>query len=157
MAIACFTDDEWQALCRVAHRPDWLSDPRFASLDDRIRNQDDLEALVGQWTGGVNAFEVMRELQDAGVPAGVCQTAAERCDQDPQLRHLKWLTELPGTKIGKWPVAEVPVTMSRSRATVGGTLGRGAPCYGEDNDYVYGELLGMSKQEINDLERDGVI
>jgi crotonobetainyl-CoA:carnitine CoA-transferase CaiB-like acyl-CoA transferase len=157
LAIACFTEDEWQALCRVAHRPEWLSDPRFASLDGRVRNQDELEDVVSQWTSGVSAFEAMSALQNAGVPAGVCQTAADRCDRDPQLRHLRWLTELPGTKIGKWPVAEVPVKMSRSRVTVGGTIGRGAPCYGEDNDYVYGELLGMSKQEINDLERDGVI
>ena len=43
------------------------------------------------------------------------------------------------------------------KVTVAGITGRGAPCYGEDNEYVYGELLGMSKQEINDLEREGVI
>ena len=48
------------------------------------------------------------------------------------------------------------MTMSESSATVGGTLGRGAPCYGEDNEYVYGELLGMSKREISDLASDGV-
>ena len=36
-------------------------------------------------------------------------------------------------------------------------LNRGAPCYGEDNDYVYGELLGMSAQEIKELAEEGVI
>jgi crotonobetainyl-CoA:carnitine CoA-transferase CaiB-like acyl-CoA transferase len=157
LAIACFTEDEWHALCRVARHPERHSDPRFGSLEARMGHQDALDDLVSGWTSGVNAFEAMSALQNAGVPAGVCQTAADRCDHDPQLRHLKWLTELPGTKIGKWPVAEVPVKMSRSRVTVGGITGRGAPCYGEDNDYVYGELLGMSKQEINDLEREGVI
>ena len=83
-------------------------------------------------------------LQQAGVPAGVCQTAGDRCDHDPQLAALEWLTEVTGTKIGRWPVAEVPVKMSESPAYIGGRIDRGAPCYGEDNHYVYGELLGMS-------------
>jgi crotonobetainyl-CoA:carnitine CoA-transferase CaiB-like acyl-CoA transferase len=157
LAIACFTEDEWSALCRAASRPDWQADPRFTTLPDRVANQDALEELVAGWTKTTNAFEAMTRLQEAGVPAGVCQTAADRCDRDPQLKHLNWLTELTGTKIGRWPVAELPVTMSASRATVGGTIGRGAPCYGEDNEYVYGELLGLSKHEINDLESDGVI
>lgn len=62
-----------------------------------------------------------------------------------------------GTKIGQWPVAEVAVKMSASPGYIGGRLDRGAPCYGEDNDYVYGELLGMSSQEIKALAEEGVI
>ena len=93
----------------------------------------------------------------AGVPAGVCQTAGDRCDNDPQLAALEWLTEVTGTKIGRWPVAEVPVKMSESPAYIGGRIDRGAPCYGEDNEYVYGELLGMSTQEIEALADEGVI
>ena len=91
------------------------------------------------------------------MPAGVCQTAEDRCDHDPQLAALSWLTEVTGTKIGRWPLAEVPVKMSESPAHIGGRLDRGAPNYGEDNNYVYGELLGMSSQEIKVLAEDGVI
>ena len=98
----------------------------------------------------------MFALQKAGVPAGVCQTAEDRCDHDPQLKALEWLTEVTGTKIGRWPIAEVPIKMSESPAYIGGRIDRGAPCYGEDNDYVYGELLGMSSQEIAALAAEGV-
>jgi len=70
---------------------------------------------------------------------------------------LKWLTEVTGTKIGRWPLAEVPIKMSESPAYIGGRIDRGAPCYGEDNEYVYGELLGMSSQEIKTLADEGVI
>ena len=104
-----------------------------------------------------DAAQAMLALQRAGVPAGVCQTAEDRCDHDPQLAALKWLTEVTGTKIGRWPLAEVPVKMSESPAYIGGRLDRGAPCYGEDNEYVYGELLGMSSQEIKALADEGVI
>ena len=72
-------------------------------------------------------------------------------------RIAQWLTEVTGTKIGRWPIAEVPVKMSESPAYIGGRLDRGAPCYGEDNDYVYGELLGMSSEEIKALAAEGVI
>jgi len=47
--------------------------------------------------------------------------------------------------------------MSASPAYIGGRLDRGAPCYGKDNRYVYGELLGMSSREIDTLAAEGVI
>jgi crotonobetainyl-CoA:carnitine CoA-transferase CaiB-like acyl-CoA transferase len=157
LAIACFTEDEWRALTAVAGHPEWAHDQRFGDLAARRAHQDALDALVGGWTQAQEAYEAMYSLQQAGVPAGVCQTAEDRCDHDPQLAELKWLTEVTGTKIGRWPVAEVSVRMSESPAYIGGRLDRGAPCYGEDNDYVYGELLGMSPQAIKELAEEGVI
>jgi crotonobetainyl-CoA:carnitine CoA-transferase CaiB-like acyl-CoA transferase len=67
------------------------------------------------------------------------------------------MLEVTGTKIGTWPIPEVPVRMSGAKVTVAGPTGRGAPCYGEDNGYVYGELLGFSDDEIVELASDGVI
>jgi crotonobetainyl-CoA:carnitine CoA-transferase CaiB-like acyl-CoA transferase len=156
LAIACFTDAEWRALAELARRPEWLVDPRFATLAARLQHQDALDALVGEWTKSNEARQLMMSLQKAGVPAGVCQTTEERCEHDPQLAHLEWLTEITGTKIGRWPVAEVPVKLSESPAYAGGRIDRGAPCYGEDNEYVYGELLGMSSKQIKDLTEEGV-
>jgi crotonobetainyl-CoA:carnitine CoA-transferase CaiB-like acyl-CoA transferase len=157
ITIACFTEDEWQALTQVAGHPEWANDARFATLTARLAHQDALDAVVGGWTQTLEPYDAMYRLQQAGVPAGVCQTAEDRCDHDPQLAALRWLTEVTGTKIGRWPIAEVAVKMSESPAYIGGRLDRGAPCYGEDNDYVYGELLGMSAQEIKDMAEEGVI
>jgi crotonobetainyl-CoA:carnitine CoA-transferase CaiB-like acyl-CoA transferase len=99
----------------------------------------------------------MRRLQAAGVPAGVCQTAGDRCDNDPQLQALEWLTEVSSPKIGTWPLAELPMKLSATPAHVGGITERGAPCYGEDNEYVLGELLGYSTKAIRSFAADGVI
>lgn len=156
LAIACFSDTEWLALCEVARRPEWARDDRFATLAGRIANQDALDRIVGDWTRTANSRDLMMALQRAGVPAGMCATTEDRCDHDPQLAHLQWLTEVTGTKIGRWPVAEVPVKLSESPAYAGGRIDRGAPCYGEDNEYVYGELLGMTTAEIKSLADDGV-
>ena len=157
LAIACFTEAEWRALIDVAGQPAWASEGRFSDLAGRLAHQEALDVLLGAWTQGQDAYKAMDRLQQAGVPAGVCQTAGDRCDRDPQLAALEWLTEVTGTKIGRWPIAEVPVKMSASPAYIGGRLDRGAPCYGEDNHYVYGELLGMSDAEIEELAAEGVI
>jgi crotonobetainyl-CoA:carnitine CoA-transferase CaiB-like acyl-CoA transferase len=157
LTIACFTDAEWRALTEVAGHPEWAHDGRFKDLAGRLAHQDALDALVAGWTQSREEYETMLALQRAGVPAGVCQTAGDRCDHDPQLAALSWLTEVTGTKIGRWPLAEVPVKLSESPAHIGGRLDRGAPNYGEDNNYVYGELLGMSSGEIKALGEEGVI
>jgi crotonobetainyl-CoA:carnitine CoA-transferase CaiB-like acyl-CoA transferase len=99
----------------------------------------------------------MERLQAAGVPAGVCQTAEDRCDRDPQLRTLDWLTEVDGTKIGRWPVAEAPFKLARTPAHIGGLINRGVACYAEDNEYVLGELLGHSTADIRGFEAEGII
>jgi crotonobetainyl-CoA:carnitine CoA-transferase CaiB-like acyl-CoA transferase len=157
VAIACFTEAEWQTLARVAGQGGWLDDKRFATLTDRLAHQDALDAAVGAWTATKSAEDVMMALQNAGVPAGVCQNSEDRCDNDPQLRHLKWLTEVTGTKIGTWPVYELPMKMSRTPAYIGGPINRGAPGYGEDNAWVLTELLGMTGSDVERLAEEGVI
>jgi crotonobetainyl-CoA:carnitine CoA-transferase CaiB-like acyl-CoA transferase len=100
---------------------------------------------------------VMHALQKSGVPAGVCQNSEDRCDNDPQLRHLKWLTEVTGTKIGTWPIYELPMKFSRTPAYIGGMINRGAPGYGEDNEWLLTTLLGFSKSDVERLAEEGVI
>jgi crotonobetainyl-CoA:carnitine CoA-transferase CaiB-like acyl-CoA transferase len=157
LAIACFDDAQWRALAEVAGNPAWADDPRFASLPGRLAHQDALELAVGGWTAGEEDYALMYRLQAAGVPAGVCQTAEDRCDHDPQLKALGWLTEVNGTKIGRWPVPELPMKLSESPAHIGGPIGRGAPCYGEDNEYILGELLGYSTADIRRFAEEDII
>jgi len=157
VAIACFTEAEWHTLARVAGHGAWLEDKRFVTLEDRLVHQDALDEAVGAWAAGQTAETVMHALQQAGVPAGVCQNAEDRCDRDPQLRHLKWLTEVTGTTIGTWPVYELPMKFSRTPAYIGGPTNRGAPGYGEDNEWLLTTMLGMSPSDVQRLAEDGVI
>jgi crotonobetainyl-CoA:carnitine CoA-transferase CaiB-like acyl-CoA transferase len=157
IAIACFTDAEWQALAQVAGQGAWLDDRRFVGLEQRLLHQDALDAAVETWTRTQERYECMMKLQRAGVPAGVCQNAEDRVDQDPQLRHLHWLTEVTGTKIGTWPIYELPMKFSATPVYIGGPTNRGAPCYGEDNIWVLTELLGRTPSEVERLAEEGVI
>jgi len=144
-------------LAEVAGQGGWLDDRRFDTLERRLLHQDALDAAVGLWTRTQARYDCMMKLQHAGVPAGVCQNAEDRVDYDPQLRHLKWLTEVTGTKIGTWPIYELPMKFSATPAYIGGPTNRGAPCYGEDNMWVLTELLGRSPSEVERLAEEGVI
>lgn len=157
IAIAVFTDAEWHALVRVLRCPEWANDPRFATLERRISNQDALDALVDSAASTWDGDELMCALQSAGVAAGVCQSAEDRIEKDPQLRHLGWTTELVQSELGSWPAKSTPVRFSESPAYMGGIRDRHGPNYGEDNQYVYEELLGLSPDEISALAEAGVI
>ena len=157
IAIACFTDSEWRALCNLMGSPDWTSQPQFASLADRLAHQDQLDARLEAWTQTQERWDLMERLQAVGVPAGVCQDAQDRYERDPQLQHLRWLTEVEHSEMGAWPVREVPVKWDQTPPFMGGQIDRGAPCYGEDNHYVLGELLGLSSSEIARLASNGII
>ena len=157
VAIACLDDTHWQTLCSVAGHGEWRDDRRFSTLADRLHHQDALDAAVGAWAAEKTAEDIMMALQNAGVPAGVCQNAEDRVDKDPQLRHLKWLTEVTGTKIGTWPIYELPMKFSRTPAYIGGPIDPGAPGYGEDNEWLLTSMLGMTKSDVSKLAEEGVI
>ena len=99
----------------------------------------------------------MEALQAAGVAAGVAQTVEDRVDFDPQLRSLNWLTEVDADQLGRWPVAESTIKFDKTPTHAGGPIDRGAPSYGEHNYQVYGDLLGLSHDEVDRLAADGVI
>jgi len=157
IAIACFSEAEWKGLVKVLGNPAWAGDARFASLEARLAHQDQLDAFMNASTANFDGYALMESLQRAQVPAGVCQTAEDRCDNDPQLKFLDWLIERPQSAIGTWPVKDFPVDLSLTPAHVGDPIGRHGPSYAEDNEYIYGEWLGFSAAKIRKLEEDGII
>ena len=157
IAIAAFTDTHWTSLMDVLSRPSWSSDSRFASLELRLQHQDELDALVDLATQAYEPFELMRSLQAHGVPAGVCQTAEDRADEDPQLAHLGWMVELDQTEIGRWPVKEHPTNFSATPTYMGGRFDRSGPNYGEDTDDVLAGILHLETATIADLRAAGAL
>jgi crotonobetainyl-CoA:carnitine CoA-transferase CaiB-like acyl-CoA transferase len=157
IAISCFSDEDWQSLARTLGHPKWLEDSRFRNLEGRVAHQDALDQLVEEATRESNAYELMRSLQAADVAAGVCQTARDRVESDPQLAHDGWLVDLPQTEIGTWPVKEAPFTMSVTPPAMGGRLHRHGPSYAEDDGYVLSTVLGLSRERIKELADLGVV
>lgn len=157
IAIAAFTQENWRVLVDVLGLQAAASDVRFGTFEQRIAHQDALERVVGEATKAWDGFKLMETLQRRGVPAGVVQTAQERIEEDPQLKHLGWLTELDQSEIGRWPTRGLPVHLSETPAHIGGRLNRAGPNYGEDNEYVLRDILKMSTEEIAEMREVGAL
>jgi len=152
LSIACATDDEWRALCGVMERPDLADDARFRTLGDRKANEDDLESEIMSWTLTQDPFEASERLQAAGVAASPPLMNRELAE-DPHLASRNFFVEKEHPEVGVRQHAGIPWRMSETPCEVW----RAAPVMGQDNDYVFGELLGLSSGRIEDLKARQVI
>jgi crotonobetainyl-CoA:carnitine CoA-transferase CaiB-like acyl-CoA transferase len=151
-AIAVFEDAEWERFCNVVAEP-WTREARFATLACRLDNVEELDALVQAWTACRDAYEVMAGLQQAGIAAGVVQNVEDQFRRDPQLAARHFFEEIEHVAKGTVVANGIPLGLTR---TPGGTTQAGA-AVGQDNDYVFGELLGMTADEVCDAIAAGAI
>lgn len=149
--IAVRTDEEWKAFCHTTGHPEWITDPRFATLSARKANEDELERLVEGWTANYDPWEVMTRLQDAGVPAGVVQAPSDLYE-DPQLKHRSFFQSVDHIVKGPTWMDGVSFQLSKTPAEI-----RPAPALGQHNEHVYKKILGFSDEEIADLIAEQVI
>jgi len=144
--IAVKTEEEWTRFCEVAGHKEWLSDPRFIDLSARVANRKELDALVEAWTTLHTPHQVMMILQRDGIAAGVVQSA-EDLYRDPHLRERGFAREVFRPPVG-WLTSVGPsVRLTESDFT----LQDEAHSAGEDNEAVFGDLLGLSMEKIKEL------
>jgi crotonobetainyl-CoA:carnitine CoA-transferase CaiB-like acyl-CoA transferase len=151
--IACETQAQFEALCAVMHQPGLALDPKFATTEARVAHQDELDTIIGRWTRARRRYDIMRQCQAAGIIAAVVQSAEDRVEYDPQLQHREMFPIIEHPDLGECPYEGYPPKLSRTPAFVHGR----APTLAEHNQYVYGELLGMSETDIAGLRERGVI
>jgi len=152
VSIAVASDQEWRALCQVMGDPEWSRDAIFADTQSRWQNQEGLDRHIGEWTRNYTNYEVMERLQAVGV-AAVPSFSAEELFTDPHLKERELTTEMEHPFLGKQTILNPPWKLSETPARII----KSAPQLGEQNDYVFGELLGMSKDEIAQLVEEQVI
>lgn len=144
-AITVATGEHWRSLCGVMGQPRWADDPRFASSSARLQREDEIDTCIERWTQGQNRQSVVESLQHAGIPAGPVQSPADLLERDPQLQARGYFTELPDNR-GSRSLYENPAM--HLSATPGASR-KPAPVLGQDNDYVFSDLLGKSEDMVN--------
>ncbi len=152
LSIAVGSDGEWRSLCGVMGRDDLADDTRFADVVSRYRNQEELDAIISAWTRRRTAQKTADRLQKAGV-AAVPVLSGNGLTQDRHIRARHVIDKVEHPVLGPQFVLGVPWRLSDTPAAVR----RPAPCLGEHNSYVLGEILGMAEEEIEALIRDGVV
>jgi crotonobetainyl-CoA:carnitine CoA-transferase CaiB-like acyl-CoA transferase len=149
MVLSVRSDDEWHRLRRAMGDPPELRAPSFATAVGRREAHDDIDRVVSAWTATRTAMDAAASLQAVGVPAGpVLDEAA--ASSDPQLheRGFFQLLEHPSCGIHFHPGANFQMDVTPPR------LWRAAPTLGQDNEYVYKDLLGISDEDYEQLVAD---
>lgn len=152
IAIACRNEDDWQAFCSVVAEP-WTADARFVDLAPRLAHEDELDEHVAAWTRRREHFATAAALQAAGLPSTAVQRPEERVDHDADTAEWGLWPTAHHTEMGDVRVDGLAVHLSESDWEIT----RGAACLGEHNEYVFGELLGVSPAELQSLKEGGVV
>jgi benzylsuccinate CoA-transferase BbsF subunit len=150
--IAVFNEAEWQQLRKGLESPKWAEDPKFQSMESRLKNVDELDKNIESWTRQHTPHQVMRMLQPLGIAAGAVQNG-EDLFFDLQLRARNHMLEVDSGKMGCVTFDGPPLHLSDGQIT----QTRRAPILGEHNDYVFKELLGFSQAELDRLIESKVI
>jgi len=154
VVIAANQDTVFRRLCAAMDRPELAEDERFADHGSRGRNQDVLDAIIGEWASARQPAEVIETLSAAGVIAGPINTVAEVV-RDPQLRARDMLVEHFDERVGREVLG--PGVVPKLSATPGTIRRAGPPRPGCHNAEVYGELLGLGPAELAELTDQGVL
>jgi benzylsuccinate CoA-transferase BbsF subunit len=153
LAIAVFTDAQWEGLKDAMGRPAWAESARFATLLARKANEDELEAHVSDWTSAMVAEDAMRLLQAKGVPAGVVQTAEDVLDHDAHLKARGYYVYLDHPEAGRNAHDGPQFRLSETPPRLHGR----SPLLGEHSAYVLRELIGYDDEHIARLIADQVV
>ena len=160
IAIACTTDEQWHALFELidgSEQPGAGADTRaigarFANLAERLRNQEVLDKIVGNWTRSFEARELESILQSRGIAASKA-ASSEDMSHDPQLTWRKHFVEIDDQKLSRAVVERSSYILSRTPARIA----RSAPVLGGDTNYVLENILGYSRTRIEELKARSVL
>ena len=149
--ISIPSDAAWQRFCRAVGQPSWAEDVKFSDVLGRYQHQDELDRLIEAWTLNYDHYQVMRILQQADIPAGPVLDAKELVEE-PHLNERGLFEMVTHPEAGTHPYIGMYAKLSKTP----GSIRMPAPCLGEHNRYILGELLGLSQVEMAQLEEQGI-
>ena len=173
IVIACATEKHWEGFKAALGRPEWCDLDRMRRRWQRLNEQREIDRHIGFWLQDyttdpgrpeptaddapegppVRRFtteEVVELFQSFGVPCAIVKSP-EAMHADPQLKHRGHYWTLNHPVMGARTYDGPAFRLSKTP----GELRKAAPCLGEDNAYVYREVLGLSEDEFVELLADG--
>lgn len=142
IAVAVRDDAEWAGLRTALGDPSWAGGGQFATALDRRRNQDELDQLIASHTRGIEKYELFAALQAQGVPAGPILNEADAYS-DPHFAARGVFRSVKHPLAGTYDYPSFGAKWSG----IDIAWGVPAPLVGQDNEYVYKELLGYTQEQ----------
>ncbi|HVN95135.1 MAG TPA: CoA transferase [Syntrophorhabdaceae bacterium] len=154
IAIVVRNDDEWESFCTAMNMSELINDPRFATGLSRWHNRAELDGIIAARTATYERKRLTDILQDKNVAASALLSVPDLVED----RHLKergyWdRINDPRPSFGEYICKGKGFSLSKTPMKTDAR----APDLGEHNAYVYGELLGMSDEDLKTLEDKGIM
>lgn len=152
VVVTIYDNNQWAALCNAIDATDLAGDPDLTDPAARRGRQAEIDARIATWTREREPSQVMHELQRRGIPAGSVMNQRD-VFEDAHIRE-RGVFELAtqddcGTHLYPGPLYKLSETPMSIR--------RGPVMFGQDNEYVYRELLGYTSEEYGEFEAAGHI
>ena len=151
--IGANQDTVFGRLCDAMGRPELAKDPRYVNHVARGKHQEELDALIGDWTKTLTIAELEDKMVAAGVPAGRLYRPQDMLD-DPHFQARDAIIAVPHPRWGEVKMQNVFPKLS---ATPGSVRRRAPETIGQDNADVYGEMLGLDEAALAELQARGII
>ena len=152
VSIICIRDGHWRGLLRAIDREDLLEDEELKTMAGRSERMPQVDAIVSAWTRQHDKLDVLEALQAEGVPSAMVRDIEEILS-DQHMHDRGMLRDIDHPVMGKVTLMNSPINVATG-CVIEPVL---PPELGEHNNLVYGEMLGLSEQEITRLVDEGVI
>ena len=152
IAIICNNNRHFHALLRAMEREDLRDDPRFVDLKARIAHIDAVDDLVGRWTATLDRATLVERFLAHRVPHAPVREIDEVVN-DPNMHArgtLKWIDH---PEFGRMVVQHSPIRFEGTPLEPLVPSGR----LGEQNAAVFGDWLGLSAAQLDELRAQQVI
>jgi len=146
------TDTLFPRLASAMGRPELATDPRFADQTARLTNVEEVEEIVGGWTRQYSVEALSELLAAAGIPYSPVATVGEVAGSE-QVRARDMLIDVEHPQLGTLALLGMPLKLSGTP----GAVTKAPPLPGEDNTAVYGRLLGLSPDRLDEMRSDDLI
>ena len=128
----------WGAICDLIGKPEWKTDPDYATPPARLPRLKHIFATIEAWTMTMTKFEVMKVCNEHDIPVGPILSLKEIAEEQ-SLRDTGTVVEVDHPTRGKYLTVGNPVKMSDSITEV-----KRSPLLGEHTEEILGKVLGYS-------------
>jgi formyl-CoA transferase len=141
----------WGKICEVIGKPEWATDPEYATPGARLPKLKEIFDTIEEWTMTKDKMEVMEICNPLDIPCGPILSMKELAEE-PSLRETGTVVEVDHPTRGKYLTVGMPVKLSDSPAEV-----KRSPLLGEHNEEILLKVLGYSSDEVAEIQRSGAL
>jgi crotonobetainyl-CoA:carnitine CoA-transferase CaiB-like acyl-CoA transferase len=150
--VACLTNNFWERICEALHRPDWIRDPRFETIEKRRDNRHLVNEMISEFTREKSVAELVDCFTQYNVPHAPILGIRDALTQ-PQAVDREMVVETDHPILGKIPIVNRPIKFPADPQPIPAA----PPVLGQHTDEILRDILGLTAEKIAQLRASKVV